>query len=119
MRPWAEIFEELVDDAIAHRAAARRRQTGMKRRPNRVGLKPGDETPLWNAFAGVVRVRLQRYGDKAKLGRFIDVPRQRIHQYFVDGTQMPDAERLLLLLVWLHSQDRAAPVKKKPVSLGK
>ena len=64
-------------------------------------LRPGARTPLWSAVAQAVRPHLSRRGEKSKLARILGVPPQRVHDYFKAGTQAPDAERTLLLLVWL------------------
>ena len=65
-----------------------------------ITLRPGPDTVLWNAVVAQLAPYVNRYGNQAKLGRVLGVPRQRIHAYFVACTQMPDAERLLILLTW-------------------
>jgi hypothetical protein len=67
-------------------------------------IRPGPETPLWNELATEVRRQIRRRGEKANLARFLGVPRQRIHQYLMDKSAGPDAERTLLLLAWLHAR---------------
>lgn len=81
------------------RAAARQ----LLRQPARrnATLRPGIDTPLWNALVVAVRTQLRRRGEKINLGRELGVPPQRIHEYFVARTAAPDAERTLALLVWL------------------
>jgi hypothetical protein len=64
-------------------------------------LRPGLSTPLWNAMATMVRTRLTRRGDKSNLARMLGVPPQRVHDYLRSRSRMPDAERTLLLLLWL------------------
>ena len=72
------------------------------RRPRRGGtLRPGRETPLWNALRAQLRPHLTKRGDQAKLGRFLGLPRQRVQAFATAGSQMPDAERTLQLLAWL------------------
>ena len=85
-------------EALA-RAAARQ----LLRQPARrnATLRPGIDTPMWNALATVVRTQLRRRGEKINLGRELGVPPQRIHEYFVARTATPDAERTLALLIWL------------------
>ncbi len=85
--------EELARAAARHllRPAARRNAT----------LRPGLDTPLWNALVAAVRPHLRRRGAKINLGRELGVPPQRIHEYVVARTAAPDAERTLALLVWL------------------
>jgi hypothetical protein len=69
-------------------------------------LRPGPQTPLWNAFVNSARPLLKKRGEKIKLARLIGVPRQRIHDYLVGRGRMPDAERMLLLLDWLAARRR-------------
>jgi hypothetical protein len=93
----------------AQRAAQRRREA---RRPRKgATLRPGDETPLWNAVVTKVGPFLAKRGAKASLARVLEVPRQRVHDYFVTGTQMPDAERMLHVLLWLASREAADGTK--------
>ena len=53
-----------------------------------------------------------RRGEKVALGRFLGLPRQRIHDLLRRRSQMPDAERTLMLLAWLSAQ-RRAPLARK------
>lgn len=89
----AQQGEELARAAARHvlRPPPRRNAT----------LRPGPDTPLWNALVAAVRAQLRRRGEKINLGRELGVPPQRIHEYFVARTAAPDAERTLTLLVWL------------------
>ena len=102
----------------AQRSAQRRRET---RRPRKgATLRPGDDTPLWNAVVAKVRPHLNARGAKANLARVLEVPRQRVHDYFVTGTQMPDAERMIHVLLWLASRETpgaAKAITKSPKSL--
>jgi hypothetical protein len=86
------------------RAAARR----VPRQPGRrnATLRPGPDTPLWNAVVVAVRPHLRRRGEKINLGRELGVPPQRIHEYFVSRTAMPDAERTLDITRWLAGRQR-------------
>jgi len=82
------------------------REASRARRPRRgETLKPGPETPLWNELAAAVRARLTRRGEKTHLGRILCLPRQRIHELLRTRHHQPDAERTLLLLVWLHARN--------------
>ncbi len=93
----------------AQRSAQRRREA---RRPRRGStLRPGDETPLWNAVVAKVRPHLNARGAKANLARVLEVPRQRVHDYFVTGSQMPDAERMIHVLLWLASREAPGAAK--------
>lgn len=74
----------------------------QKRRSRRGGatLRPGKETPFWNALRKELRPHLRTYGSQANLGRLLGMPRQRINAFVTGGGRMPDAERTLQLLVW-------------------
>ncbi|MFH1497335.1 MAG: hypothetical protein ABII82_05860 [Verrucomicrobiota bacterium] len=114
----AELMAVLGDAGVA----ANRRQAGRPRTPATGSrgrtLRPGNDTELWNALADHIEPMLADYGAKANLARVLDVPRQRIHDYFVGRTQMPDAERLLHLLGWLvtRTDSRTTGVFPKPVA---
>lgn len=68
-------------------------------------LRPGGETPLWNALAAAVEPRLRARGAKAALARELGLHRGRISEFFRGGSAMPDAERTLRLLLWLARRD--------------
>ena len=69
-------------------------------------VRPGPETPLWNELAAETRRLIRKHGEKANLGRFLGLPRQRIHQFLMEKSAGPDAERTLLLLVWVNAKRR-------------
>ena len=64
-------------------------------------LRPGAATPLWSQLAKTVHLNLRRRGAKVNLARFLGIPRQRLHLLIVSRQACPDAERTLMLLVWL------------------
>ncbi len=102
------VLMELGGLAVDHakRAAAERKDA---RRPRKgATLRPGADTPLWNAVVEQVRPHLRVRGAKANLARVLEVPRQRVHDYFVIGTQMPDAERMIHVLLWLAVRETPA-----------
>ncbi len=101
LEAWTGLAEILERAATA--IAARMQQTSAKRNRVRRGgtLRPGIDTPMWQAVVQAVRPHLSRRGEKALLARELGVHRARIGEYFIRGTAMPDAERMLLLLVWL------------------
>lgn len=113
-----KLLEELAGLAVeeAKRVAQRRKEA---RRPRRGStLRPGDDTPLWAAVVEKVRPHLRVRGAKANLARLLEVPRQRVHDYFVSGTQMPDAERMIHILLWLaaREKDGGVGISPKPLS---
>jgi hypothetical protein len=72
-------------------------------------LRPGRETPFWNALRAHLRPHLRKYGSQVNLGRLLGLPRQRINAFVTGGGQMPDAERTLQLLYWLHRVRQGRP----------
>ena len=98
----------LVADALSEIAAASVRQLarrhGAKRKRGGETLRPGADTPLWNALVAEARPWLARRGEQALLARLLGVPRQRVHDFVVGRGRMPDAERTLLLLEWLAAR---------------
>jgi hypothetical protein len=105
--PYLELPLELASALMMAAAESARAavQQSRRRRQSRRGetLKPGADTPLWNELVAAVRAQLTgRYGEKARLGRVLGLPRQRVNDFLRNRTYLPDAERALLLLVWLQ-----------------
>ena len=102
-------FADALDELATELARKARKRAVPRRDRGRRGatLRPGPETPLWNALAAMARPALQRRGAKAMLARELGVHRSRISEYFGRRSSMPDAERALQLLVWLTRQNRA------------
>jgi len=97
----------MTADAAKNRANRNRKRVGRTRRP-------GIDTPLWNALAARARVYLKKRGAKSNLARILGVPRQRVSDYFVAGSQAPDAERTLQLLFWLIARENLGAIETKP-----
>jgi hypothetical protein len=91
----------LEDSAVAIARLARRRVKPRPRPRRGATLRPGVETPLWLTLVAHVRPHLRGYGAKSRLARELGVDAARISQFFVTRTASPDAERTLLLLLWL------------------
>lgn len=109
-----ELIGRLGEAAVeAGRRAAETRQKERRRRRGAT-LRPGPETVLWNTLVDQVQPLLGEHGAKANLARVLSVPRQRIHDYFVARTQMPDAERLLHLLGWLAVREAPESARSFP-----
>jgi hypothetical protein len=96
------------------RPAPRRRARGQT-------LRPGAETPLWNALVAEVTPFLKAYGARALLARELGVHGSRVTEFFVRRKAMPDAERTLELIAWLGRQrylraqaDAIHPKRKNP-----
>ena len=111
------LLTELGALAVEHAQRANQRRKEARRPRKGATLRPGDETPLWSAVVEKVRPHLRVRGAKANLARVLEVPRQRVHDYFVAGTQMPDAERMIHVLLWLAARETDGPVGKSPKPL--
>lgn len=95
------LIEQLV--MLAAEGAEKRLKAFRVERRARAGrtLRPGRDTPLWNAIADEVQPYLKVHGAQAALGRLLGLDRQAIHAYFTARTRMPDAERTLQIVTWL------------------
>lgn len=98
-------------EATAFAARSSQRQLLRAIKPHRgKTLRPGADTPLWNTLVQALRQRLTRYGDKARLARYLGLPRQRIDDFLRGRRALPDAERTLLLLHWLAAKEAGREV---------
>jgi hypothetical protein len=107
-RRW---YIDLPTDALVALAresirAARRLAKAPRRQRRGQTLRPGPDTPLWNELARAVECHLKRRGEKVRLARILGITRQRLHLLIVAKSAYPDAERALLLLVWLQARRR-------------
>ncbi|HWA88043.1 MAG TPA: hypothetical protein VG710_17575 [Opitutus sp.] len=100
----AEIAVSLMEAAVE--VARRNAKILLRSRRPRRGqtLHPGIDTPLWNVLASACEAQFTRYGEKARLARVLGLPRQRVHELLRARRHLPDAERTLLLLAWLHAR---------------
>ena len=98
----AELAVLLMETAIK----AIRSSAGPARKRPRKGqtLRPGPDSPLWNALSSAARAQCKARGDRVKVGRILGLPRQRITEMLRSRKHLPDAERTLMLLVWLHAR---------------
>jgi hypothetical protein len=90
---------------IAARSAQRQIRRTLNPRRGQT-LRPGIETPLWNALLHTLKSSVAKRGAKVKLGRYLGLPRQRIDDFLNRHSALPDAERTLLLLHWLDAHNR-------------
>ena len=92
-------------EAAIKTARTRLAEDRRRRRPRRgATVKPGADTPLWNELARALRAEVGGRGSQARLARILQLPRQRVHELLKRGRYLPDAERTLLLLVWLSAR---------------
>ena len=96
----------LAEAAVLLAQEMRKRQRLTPRRRGST-LRPGLETPLWNALRAATVPRLRKRGAKALLARELALDPSRMTEYFVGRRAMPDAERTLELLCWLGRQQQA------------
>lgn len=100
LQPWLEHSEAL---AVAAHTGARHIQTAL--RPHRTKAyktrRPGAESPMWNVCASLLRQALRPYGAKARLARYLGIPRQRLNDFLTGRSRLPDAELTVRLLHWL------------------
>ncbi len=100
-------------ELLARELARRARQTAKAPRPpspRGSTLRPGTETPLWNALVDLTKPHLKPWGARAVLARELNLHRARMGEFFDEQTAMPDAERALRLLLWLADRK---PRKKR------
>jgi hypothetical protein len=102
-------YVDLLDEGLVElaRLSARRAQkrlTARFRVRRWQSLRPATDTPLWNTLARAVEAQLQRRGAKSRLARLLGVSRQRLHLLVVAKSAYPDAERALLLQLWLQAR---------------
>lgn len=105
---------ELGSLAVEHAERVAQRRADARRPRKGATLRPGDDTPLWSAVVEKMRPHLRVRGAKSELARVLGVPSQRVHDYFVSGTQMPNAERMLHVLLWLAAREAESPAGKPP-----
>ncbi|MCW5548056.1 MAG: hypothetical protein KIT44_03755 [Opitutaceae bacterium] len=100
LKLWLDLGDAL---AVAAETGARRVHHALHRRSQAVGRtrRPGSATPMWNVCTTLLRQELQIYGSKARLARYLGVPRQRINDFLTGRRRLPDAELTLRLLHWL------------------
>ena len=73
-------------------------------------LRPGKDTPLWNALLAELEPHLEKHGAQAQLARLLGLDRQAVHAFVKGRTRMPDAERTLQLVAWLMAVREGKPV---------
>ncbi len=108
----ADLLAESADLIAKESVKAYRIVKNSRRVDRGQTLRPGKQTPLWNALRAELRPHLHKHGSQANLGRLLGLPRQRINSFVTGGGQMPDAERTLQLLAWLMAEQKKTSAKK-------
>ncbi len=109
----------ILEEAAGEMTKAARKRANERRPRVRRGatLRPGGDTPLWNALAELSRPLLQRRGARAILARELGVHRARVGEYFDKQSAMPDAERALRLVVLLARAARRETKSAPPANV--
>ena len=95
---FSEVLAEVA--ALAGRKAMNAfatRKTGKAYRVHR----PGPATPIWCACAKLLAAELRTKNAKVLLARHLGIPKQRLTDFVVTRTRLPDAEIALQLVYWL------------------
>jgi hypothetical protein len=102
--PRLKVFLEF-SGAMADAAEASWRRAHTALQPRRNGSfttrRPGADSPMWNVLATQLRHELKPAGAKARLARYLGIPRQRLHDFLRQKSRLPDAELTLRMLHWL------------------
>jgi hypothetical protein len=97
---WVELGLMLGEEAM-RQAARTKRALRPARRGAFATRRPGAETPMWNLLTPQLREALKPFGAKARLARYLGIPRQRLNDYLTRRNRLPDAETTLQMLAWL------------------
>jgi hypothetical protein len=102
---WLDIGGLLYDSAEAAAKTAKK-VIRERRHGSYATRRPGEDSPLWNICAELLRAELRPLGSKVRLARFLGIPKQRLNNFLTGHNRLPDAELTLQLLNWL-AQKRA------------
>jgi hypothetical protein len=99
---WLELSYAL---AVAATTGARRVHSALRRRTGSYRTRrPGADSPMWNVCAKLLRDQLRPYGSKARMARYLGVPKQRLNDFLTGRSRLPDAELMLRMLHWLNER---------------
>ena len=95
-------------EATTRVAARNLKKTGLlgTRKPVGSTLQPGAKTPLWNELVKQTLPWVEKRGSKARLARFLGLPRQRLQDCLKSQRACLDAERTLRLLCWVAARQQ-------------
>ena len=105
-------FDEILLEAAKEIAKQSSKAFRLEKRRGGGGktLRPGKDTPLWNALLAELEPHLEKHGAQAQLARLLGLDRQAVHAFVKGRSRMPDAERTLQLLAWLMAEREGKPV---------
>jgi hypothetical protein len=101
LRPWSDLCGVLVEIAEAAGGSLARATARPSRNDRNRVRRPGPTTPLWNACADLIHAELRTKNAKVLLARYLGIPKQRLTDFVVTRTRLPDAELALQLLTWV------------------
>jgi hypothetical protein len=110
MWPWELAADILYAAAEEGRQRVKQMVRPRRRRPAQTVRKPGLDTPVWNAVATMLQHELAPRGMKARLARYLGIPRQRVTDYITTRNRLPDAEILLRMLHWVALRRQGSDV---------
>ncbi len=113
LRLWADMLsalggaaEEAARDASRATFRVIDRRSGSKSLPNAAELASAEaaahRTPMWDLLSAELDKALKKPGARARLARYLGLPRQRITDY-TKRRRTPDAETTLRILHWLSA----------------
>lgn len=100
LRNWIEIGLMLAE-GVGGESIKALADLRPKRRGIYLARRPGAETPCWNRVVTMIRAELSPPGAKARMARYLGIPRQRLTEYLTSRKRLPDAEVTLQMLHWL------------------
>jgi predicted aminopeptidase len=104
-------FSEILASAATEIAKQSNKAFRLEKRRDGSGktLRPGKDTPLWNALLAELEPHLEKHGAQAQLARLLGLDRQAVHAFVKGRTRMPDAERTLQMVAWLMAVRESQP----------
>jgi predicted aminopeptidase len=104
-------IDEILADAAKEIAKQSSKAFRLEKRRDGSGktLRPGKDTPLWNALLAELAPHLEKHGVQAQLARLLGLDRQAVHAIVKARTRMPDAERTLQFVAWLMAVREGRP----------
>ena len=114
MRDLFLALEDVVYDAMEQLRKPRRRlRLSTPRRGTGRTLRPGTQTPLWNALVKQALPYLGKRGSKVRLARFLGLPKQRLQDCLKARHAALDAERTLRLFCWVTARQQGTDLSSQ------
>ena len=117
MRNLFRALEDVVYDAAEWIRKPRRRKRRWPAPRRRGGggrtLRPGAQTPLWNALVKQALPYLGKRGSKVRLARFLGLPKQRMQDCLKARHAALDAERTLRFFCWITARQQGTDLSSQ------